>query len=170
MNNDETQVLVKRAAEAEDKRAAEELIQIHEKILTAAYDKAAAYTNLIFIGGYAGFFGLWQLTKDHLAKAQVLWAALFMLMSIITFVLFEVWKMYYSSRGLLGLGRIMSDPENQKSIKNLLAEIEKHSAEERKRVIWFGRVWHVALIVALFTGLAAAAILCWAFVMGLLKP
>jgi len=36
--------------------------------LGASYEKAMAYTNLIVVAGYAGFFALWQITKDYLSR------------------------------------------------------------------------------------------------------
>ena len=42
------------------------------KIVTAYFEKSIAYTNFMLFGGYAGFFGLWQFTKEFLSKQQVL--------------------------------------------------------------------------------------------------
>lgn len=151
----------------EDRQQTEAFIDAQIKLISAAYDKAIAYTNLIILAGYAGFFGLWQLTKDHLSKPEILWSAILMLTSVLVFVLFEVWKMYHSSHSLLGLAEIFQNPENKKSIAKLLGEIEAHNVAQRNRTIRLGRVWHVVLVITVFTGLCAVGILAWAFVKAL---
>lgn len=60
-----------------------------ERVMTVAYDKAATYTTIVIFGGYAGFFGIWQLTRDYLTKEQALWSAILILLSLLAFVLFE---------------------------------------------------------------------------------
>ncbi|EJC6960356.1 hypothetical protein MX910_004386 [Vibrio vulnificus] len=81
-----------------DKMAANALVEAQIKILTASYDKMAAYTNLVVVAGYATFFGLWNLTKDILSPDQKLWSALLIAISASVFVIFEVTKNYFHSR------------------------------------------------------------------------
>jgi hypothetical protein len=170
MDNNRMQTLLQNAAEREEKRQAEELIEAQTKVVSAAYDKAAAYTNLIILAAYAGFFGLWQLAREYITQEQALWAALSMLVSVAVFVLFEVWKMYLSSRSLLGLTRILTSPQNQKSIRRLVGEIEKHGSQERQRIVSLGYVWHVVLGLTVASGLLGVGVLGWALILGLLKP
>src|SRR5688572_20847673 len=92
--------VIRAAAAKEDAAAGEKIIETQIKIITASYDKAAAYTNLIVVAGYAAFFGLWTLTKPYLPRELALWAALLMLLSAATFVVFEVYKMNVTSRDL----------------------------------------------------------------------
>ena len=61
----------------QDKRK-EEIV----KIMAALYDKAAAYTNLIIIAGYAAFFAVWGNVKAQLGKREMLYAALFITISL----------------------------------------------------------------------------------------
>jgi hypothetical protein len=162
-----TREQIQSATEDEDKLRVQEFIEMQTKILSAAYEKAMAYTNLIIVAGYASFFALWQLTKDHLNRNQVLWSALLMLFSITLFVVFEIYKAYYSSRTLLYFGKILSDPENQSSLARLVSEIEKYNLDDRKRYVRFGRTWHIVFIVTVFSGLSAAVILVYALVRSL---
>jgi hypothetical protein len=155
------------AAEDEDKHRVEEFIEMQMKIISASYEKAMAYTNLIIVAGYAGFFALWQITKDYLSRNQVLWSALLMLISIILFVVFEIYKAYYSSRTLMDIGKILSDPENRSSLATLVSEMEKYNLDEQKRYIRFGRTWHIVFIVTVLSGVSAAFILVYALVRSL---
>jgi len=90
-----------------------------------------------------------------------------MLISVILFVVFEIYKAYYSSRTLLGIGKILSDPENQSSLATLVSEMERYNLDEQKRYIRFGRTWHIVFIVTVLSGVSAAFILIYALVRSL---
>lgn len=47
--------LVRLMRQQEQERVAKTIIESHVKILSAGYDKAVTYTNVIVIGGYASF-------------------------------------------------------------------------------------------------------------------
>jgi hypothetical protein len=62
-------------------------------IQSQLFDKAAAYSNLIMVGGYAGAFTIWGNAKAQLpAKANVL-IALLLGVSLAVFVFYQVYKM-----------------------------------------------------------------------------
>jgi len=149
---------------AQQQKAADALIDAQTKLLSAAYDKAIAYTNLIVIAGYAAFFGLWQITRDYLPQSHALWAALLIAISAAVFVLFEVTKMYVSSRTLLALNRIITDPEIIKSPQRILEELERFNVQSRQFAVHFGYWWHFVLAVCVATGLTGIGILWWSFV------
>ena len=58
---------------------AEEIVEIEIKLLSATFDKAVQYTNLVMVAGYGGFFGLWKLTEKYLTPTGARFAALCML-------------------------------------------------------------------------------------------
>src|SRR5688572_8917310 len=39
--------------------------QRYERLLAGQYEKARTYSNLILAVGYAGFFGLWSISRDY---------------------------------------------------------------------------------------------------------
>ena len=78
--------------EQDDKRKIQVIQDYQIKLLSALFDKATAYANLIIMAGYAGFFGLWSFTKDKLTPMQVFWSALFITISASVFVIFETFK------------------------------------------------------------------------------
>ena len=55
----------------------QQLLDAQKELLSAAFSRANAYTNLILGAGYAGFFAVWAFTKDHLTPPQLFWSALF---------------------------------------------------------------------------------------------
>jgi hypothetical protein len=50
----------------------EKRIEAATRITAALYDKAAAYTNLVIIAGYAAFFAVWGNIKDNYQKGNAI--------------------------------------------------------------------------------------------------
>ena len=160
--------LVRHAAQEQQEKVANEIIETQIKIISATYDKAVSYTNLIVIGGYAGFFGLWSLTKQYLTATQARWAALLMLVSVCIFVFFEVYKMVATTKALLDRAKILEDPEAKTNPTTLLDKLREYEQAYKRHNVSFIRVWWVNVIVAVATALAAIGILLFSFVCGLL--
>jgi len=99
----------------ETKRQIDLAIEAQIRIISGVYEKANAYTNLITVAGYAGFFALWQLTKENLTRTQSLVSALLMVVSITIFVIFEIYKAHYTSRLLRQYSEAVQRPENKTS-------------------------------------------------------
>jgi len=139
------------------------LLDANKELLAHAYDRGMAYTNLILGAGYAGFFATWTFTRDRLTDRQTLWSALLVSLSLISFVLFEVYKTFFVSRTLLALSRAVQNP----------TEVVRRLAEWQQIVeasqIRFGRIWAYTFPFTLFTGLAGIGILVYAFICALLK-
>ncbi len=110
MTDEQLSQLLAQLSEKERQQVAKEIVDTQVKIVAALYDKSIAYTNLIIIAGYASFFGMWAFTKQYLSPKQVLWSALIMSVSIVTFVFFEVIKMTTTSRSLLARSKATFDP------------------------------------------------------------
>ncbi len=139
------------------------LLEANKELLSHAYDRGMAYTNLILGAGYAGFFTTWSFTKDRLSERQTLWSALLVSLSLISFVVFEVYKTFYLSQSLLGLTRAVQDPAN---INRLIEEWQR---DARSAQIRFGRIWATTFWFTLLTGLLGGAILIYSFVRALFQ-
>lgn len=140
-----------------------ELLEAQKELLSSSFNHAMAYTNIIILGGYASFFAIWNFTKPHLSKEQILWSALLMTASLMSFVAFEIYGMILRSHSILRLAKAVKDPEN---FEALLGEYQN---QEKTKVTRYGRVWVVALVISVATGFSAASILVWAFIRELLR-
>ena len=157
------------AASREQQRQADAIIETQIKILTVTYDKAVAYTNLIVLAAYAGFFGLWQITKEYIPKNLALWSALLILISVVTFVAFEIITMVYVHHNVQTTVAALKDPEvrkNPQSVNNALIEI---SLVHERVTFHLMRVWAMALVLTISTGMAGSGLLAYAFIIGLAK-
>lgn len=163
----QTENLVKALEEAgkrEQARQAEAAIEAQIKVLSATYDKSAAYTNLILLAAYAGFFGLWQLTKDFITKPFAMWAALLVLASVVSFVFFEVVKMALIQYTFLAKAKLLKSPQVSASPQALQRAFADLGAVHERVQFHFMRFWIVALVVTISTGMAGATVLGYAFV------
>ncbi len=134
------------------------VIDIHSK----AYDRAAGYTNLIMLGGYAGGFAIWNFTREHLPAKASIWVAFFLLASVTAFILFEIYKMVFNTRHTTNIAKIL---RQQKPIADQIADIQEYEKKiSSDSLLVFMREWVVALLFSVSTALTAGAILIWNFV------
>lgn len=169
MTTGNLQQLLEGAAKREQERVASELADAQIRVVTAAFSQGAAYTNLITLGAYAGFFGLWQLTEKYISKQQALWAALLMLVSLCIFIMFEVYKMSFVSRQSFARAQLLNSREARSSPNVLLKKLNELEVLQQGQAAFSMRVWMVALAATVGFGLVAAGILVYAFVTGLLQ-
>lgn len=137
----------------------EQRIEAVTKILASLYEKAAAYSNVMIIAGYAAFFAVWANTKAYLGKRETLWAALLMAVSIILFVLFEIVKMFITGKGLMNLRKevVSATPET------FTAKLDELKNTEARFHLILLPIWYVVFSACLIFALLAASILINAF-------
>jgi hypothetical protein len=163
------QDVIRQAAERQQREVSERIIETQIKIVTAAYDRAMAYTNIVVVAGYATFFGLWSLTKPFLEKTLALRAALLMCVSAAIFVLFEVYKMAFTAHHLNKRYLALSDRLKDRTPDQVLAELQGLETEAKKATLRFLRAWQICLLIAAFTGVGAIGMLGYALIRALLS-
>jgi len=155
-------------AQAEQRRQLDEQVQKMQEVeirtISTLFDKAATYTNVFVIGGYAAFWGLWTATKQYLMPFQVILSALLMLASVATFVFFEVYKQHCTSMANIKRLRVLRTPENQSSPEKYLQALKEFQSDGERTNVQFVRVWAVTFYITVGAALAAVAVLGTAFV------
>lgn len=141
----------------------QQLLDAQKELLAFSFNGAMAYTNLILGAGYAGFFTTWAFTRDHLSVRQSLWSALFVTLSLLSFVVFEIFKSFHISKTLIGLSRAVADPAG------LAQRLIEWQRERQSAEILFGRMWVMTFWFTLITGLFGGLILIYAFVSSLVQ-
>jgi hypothetical protein len=126
------------------------------EMVTKTFDKAAAYTNLVMLGGYAGAFTIWANTKTFLSKEANIWIALLLGSSLSVFVLYEVYKGAVQSNSMSKADVLIKAKSNPEEFFRRVQEYEKKTmiAVQRQRSIWM-----VVFSVAVLTGLLAIGLL-----------
>ena len=161
--------VIQHIAKEQQAKLAGEIAEAQQKLITVSYDKAASYTTVIIFGGYAGFFAIWQLSNQYLSKGQTLWSALLILISLLAFVLFEVLKMVIVSRMLLAKVAVLGLPEVQADPQRLLQELKGLEESQRSLMRSFIFAWAVVVAICVACALSGAAVLGYAFVVGLAR-
>lgn len=167
MKSNNTNDVMQAALKHENDRMASEILDTQIKIVTAAYNQSVAYTNLILLAGYAGFFGIWQLTKEHLTQGQTLWSALLILVSLLFFVLFEIVKMILITKLTIRKAKLLKSSEVTSSPSSTLKALKEVESSFERSAGPFMVYWVVSIAISLTTALVAAAILVYAFISGL---
>lgn len=135
-----------------------DLLNAQKELIAHAFGQAQAYTNVVLLAGYAGFFGIWSFLKPELSKSQLFWSALLVSLSLAAFILWEVYQSFYRSRSILSLARTVEDPARFSEL------VEQYRLDEFDRVITLRRVWVVAFSFCVVTGFGGVCVLLWAFV------
>ena len=136
----------------------EKMFSAQERLFASSFDKARAYGQIVSGIGYAGIFVSWSFTKPFLTKGEIFWSAFLAAISIVTFVLFEVFSSFLTSRAILGLAKAVE----QKA--DFAKALEKHDSEEKRLKIVYAKVWSWVWFLSFSTGVASACVLLGAFV------
>lgn len=142
------------ASGAERMKAYEDELKFQSDLLTVTFDKAAAYLNVVKIGGYGGLFALLTLMGDALSRSQRLWSGLLIGGSLLFFVLFEVFKGFVLQREMLRFSKLaLANPTNLETRKRALLDARNKTT---KAVLV---VWAISFSLSLGLGVAAALVL-----------
>ena len=147
----------------------DEIVEAQISVVTATFNNAAAYTNLIMLAGYAGFFGLWQLTAEYLSKNQKLWSALLILISLLLFVIFEVVKMVVITHGVRKKAEVLNSPNTAGSPERTLVALQALEKALDRSTKPFMLYWAITTGLCVATGLGGVAILSSAFICSLMQ-
>ncbi len=139
----------------------ESVLDAQKAILAFSYNSAAAYNNVVLGAGYVGYFATWAFMHDRLTPTTELWTALLVILSLLSFILFEVYKSYYVSQQLRGLYAIVADPDH---FLQRLLDFEKTRQAIDIRMF---KIWAWAFWITLITGLCGSGVLISAIVHGL---
>ncbi len=169
MSNENFTEMLQQMQRTQQKRQAEEQVEAQIKMLTVIFDRSTAYTNLLLVGAYAGFFGLWQLTREYLSKPQALWSALLVVVSLAFFVIFEVTKMVFIQRDISTKAKALSLPECRSNPQVLTQRMNEVATAHERIGFHFMRFWVLTMFVTVGAGLAGAGVLVWSFVAGLMQ-
>lgn len=151
-----------------ERRQVEHAVSTMLTIVSDSYDKMTAYTNLLMVAGYAGFFALWQMSKDFLTKTETLSAALLTLISLGVFVIFEIYRALEQMRLMRGYSKAVTDDKITISAASLQAMMDDYKAKAKRTSSRLSTMWLLVFILTTVFGLAGAAVLLIALVRALL--
>jgi hypothetical protein len=131
------------------------------EITTKTYDKAAAFTNIIMVAGYAAAFTIWAYTRAQLPPRANIIVALALLVSVVTFVAFEVLKMVVSARIFMRTRKVLVASSTPTAF---LRAVEEAKRSDERTLLRFMPIWRVVLTVCALAALVAFLLLLYNFV------
>ncbi len=165
-NINDLQKAVGAAAKQQLEKQMEKEIEMRTQIISAAYDRAATYTNLIIFAGYAGTFTLWSFTKDFLPEKAAILIALMMGVSLFIFCGWEVYKMIQTSLSLRKQTNIMLQGLPPEKFGQA---IQNEKIQTSKDAVKLYRYWFFVLALTIPLGFGGALLMFYNFVANLLK-
>ncbi len=148
------------ATEQQRKSQMDQEIDMRTQIISAAYDRAATYTNLIIFAGYAGTFTLWSFTKEYLPEQAAITIALMLGISLFIFCGWEVYKMIYTSSSLRRQTSIMLQGLSPDKFGQA---IQRAKIQTSKEAVKLYRYWIFILILTIPLGFGGALLMFYNF-------
>ncbi len=128
------------------------------KMASVLSDKSVAYTNVIFLAGYAGFFAVWSMMKTSMSRTEMLLTAFCIVFSLVVFVFSEIARMIINYVTVRGLSKVAQWPPEE--FGKRLAKREKAIQRMNIRVFI---LWTLIWALTIVPGLIAAGVLLWSF-------
>lgn len=152
--------------ETEDKDAtAKRLRDFIVEVQSSAFNHAQTYTTVVIFGGYAGLFTIWSFTAEHLSQTVSFTVALLIGVSLLTFVLFEIFRMVIVAQDMMELRGLILRPLPP---DELFAQRERLAKAQNRRMVRIVLpTWVGALVVTVITAIGAAAVMLFNFASGL---
>lgn len=123
-------------------------IQLNEKLLS----NATAYTNLIMVAGYAGFFAFWSTLSGKIPAWLFNACGLAITLSLTLFITWEIVKMFWSAKHMRATQAILA----KRPHADVITEFERAFQEFNART---QKVWLVFLVPTVISGMTAASLL-----------
>lgn len=129
------------------------LVETQKDLLHHSMSAAQSYTNVVMVVGYAALFTLWSQTKADFTVGTSLAAGVFLALSVLAFVGWEIFGMVIRSKSNIAVAKAVADPFQFELRMKMYRD--NQSTFMRK----FVPVWTAVMSFAVATALAAFAIL-----------
>ena len=127
------------------------------------FDASTAYNQLIVIGGYAAFFGVWSAFAKDLNRTVILSSGALILVSLIVYVSWTVISMFQLGRR--NMEAIASFAEGVEGFEERIHAVEIAGQQRSRSMLKF---WRPVVFTSGLTGFAAAVVLGGAAVFAIL--
>lgn len=142
-----------------------ETVETLIKVMSASYDKASTFTNVIMIGGYASFFAVWGKMYDKLSPFYMGLSGAFVTLSVLFFIFWEIHKLIFYSTNLKDFYQV-TEEENP---ERFFDKLNKIRLEEQRKSLRQVKIWYFVLIVTIIPGVTGAGIFIVHFINYLVK-
>ncbi len=136
------------------------LVDAQKDLLHTSMTSSTQYTNVIMVVGYAALFTLWTQTKGMFTTATTLWSGVFLAISILFFVGWEVTQMIMRSMFNIRIGRAVADID---LFRERMRAVNQQQQSFIRRLY---PAWTVVIAIAVASALSAFTIMLSALLHG----
>lgn len=144
-----------------------EFLEMFNELLDRHHAQSIQYANRVLTVGYAGYFGLWAMAKEHIGANAARWSVLLVAISLTVFIVFEVAKMVATAQAQKA--RVAAKSGKHRDFKDLVATMraaERDAAAAGRRI---DQYWPKVLLACGGTAAIGGIILMVALVLGLFR-
>lgn len=123
--------------------------------------QAIHYTNIIITAGYAGFFGLWSISKDFINPTQAKITFILMGVSMFSFVIYEIIDNAFSGSNIANGANALLKAKEQDDLMLKIKWAEIASTYDGYRALWYYQFWHYSFATSVVFGMLAYFILVY---------
>ncbi|HFL7940781.1 TPA: hypothetical protein ACG5DM_003859 [Pseudomonas putida] len=131
-------------------------IQLNEKLM----NNANAYTNLIMVAGYAGYFAFWSTLAGKIPTWLFNTCGLAITLSLTLFITWEIVKMFWGAKHMRATQAILAKRPHASVISEFEKAFQDFNARSQK-------VWIVFLVPTVISGITAGGLLIGYFCLSL---
>jgi hypothetical protein len=130
---------------AEEQKKLDERKRFLAELTTSAYDKAKTFMAVIGTAGYAGLFAIWGWVSHDLARWERLFIALFLGLSLLIFVVWQLYGAFVIARQQALFGQIVSAPDTDLDSAMNDFRVENTRIEGMLASLWEPVLWALAV-------------------------
>lgn len=134
------------------------------EIVEDRYKRLETYTKIIVGAIYVSAFALWKQECRILSNLEMATTGLLLTISIATFALWEIFRVFFSYRTFLKLHAAADSPLEQ--FQELYDSAKAAVKRDERRIMPF---WYVVLAFTIIPAFSAAGILTWSFIRNILS-
>lgn len=139
----------------------EKFVKAQSDITIKAFERATSYNNVILVAGYAGAFTIWSFTKSQLSDKSSMVIALFLLVSLTFFIVFEVVKMVVIAKAVTRKMKVFNGCISVEDKVKALKDIEEINATVTAGFLIH---WKLTMLVTTVSAAVALGLLAYNFV------
>jgi hypothetical protein len=124
-----------------------EQLDFHRRFVESNFDKADQYLRTIQLSGYAIFFAVWGITREWITPFWGSLAAILMIISAVTFVVWEIWKATLLSLALKNHA-IIASSTIEDFVRNRMPKLIQVQSRITKLVQARATIWIICVIPA----------------------
>ena len=112
-------------------------IKAAQELTTQLQSNATAYTNLVLVAGYAGFFTFWATLSSKLPPWLYVVTGLLIIVSLLAFIGWEVTKMVWSALHLNKVQQDLSGKPGPEVLAQFQSSLQRFAKASNRVWVWF---------------------------------